>query len=88
MIMSLSTKTRSPSDLLFHRTHTNFFLKCLLLPWWWQPSLGLPLITATIAVAFPSGELFLSGVLLLTCISFALIDDAVVMLSSVIIVAK
>jgi hypothetical protein len=34
------------------------------------------------AVVFPSGGLFFSGVLLLTFISFILVDDVMVMLSS------
>ncbi len=74
MGFSLFTKMRSPLEPLTNRTHTMFCLQCLLLRWWVQPSLGVPLITATTAVVLPSGGSEAVGVLCLICISLPWLD--------------
>jgi hypothetical protein len=77
MGLSLLMKMRLPSEPESNRTHTNFCLLCLLLHWWWGLCLGLPLITATIAVVLPSGGSLLGRTLtVLSIISFWL-DDVI-----------
>jgi hypothetical protein len=79
MGLSLSIKSRSPSEPESNRTRTSFCLQCLLLPWRWGPCLGLPLITAAIAVVLPSGGSLLSRVLFSLSILFVLLDDVIMM---------
>ncbi len=75
MGLSLFTKIRLPSEPLSNRTHTIFFLQCLLLHWWVKQSLGLPIITAITAVVLSSVGLEAVGVLLSPCTPSLLLGD-------------